>query len=68
MAKYGQPGSQVNLNSELVRNQEITLPSFAEQDQIANFFEQIDKTIDLHQNKLDQLNSQKSAFLKKMFI
>ena len=66
--KYGQPGSQVNLNSELVRNQEITLPSFAEQDQIANFFEQIDKTIDLHQNKLDQLNSQKSAFLKKMFI
>ncbi|WP_143139465.1 restriction endonuclease subunit S, partial [Enterococcus aquimarinus] len=29
--KYGQPGSQVNLNSELVRNQEIMIPPIKEQ-------------------------------------
>ena len=36
--KYGQPGSQVNLNSELVRNQEIMIPSMKEQIQIGTFF------------------------------
>ena len=66
--KYGQPGSQVNLNSELVRNQEIFLPSFAEQDQIANFFRQIDETIALHQRELELLQLTKKAFLQKLFV
>lgn len=66
--KYGQPGSQVNLNSELVRNQEIALPNIEEQTAIASFFKQLDDTIALHQNKLDQLNKLKTAFLQKMFI
>lgn len=50
--KYGQPGSQVNLNSELVRNQEISLPSGKEQQKISNFFKQLDDTIALHQREL----------------
>ncbi|MDT2754660.1 restriction endonuclease subunit S, partial [Enterococcus pseudoavium] len=39
-----------------------------EQKQIGVFFKQLDNTITLHQNKLDQLKKLKSAFLQKMFI
>ncbi|MBB1168971.1 restriction endonuclease subunit S [Lactobacillus paracasei] len=35
--KYGQPGSQVNLNSELVRNQSLHLPVVEEQIKIGHF-------------------------------
>lgn len=66
--KYGQPGSQVNLNSELVRNQEIDLPRIEEQQQIGSFFKQLDDTIALHQRKLDLLKEQKKGFLQKMFV
>nr|CAE52399.1 putative restriction-modification enzyme type I S subunit [Streptococcus thermophilus] len=65
--KYGQPGSQVNLNSELVRNQEIVLPNYKEQQKIGLFFKQLDDTIALHQRKLDLLKEQKKGFLQKMF-
>ncbi|NST31948.1 restriction endonuclease subunit S [Enterococcus faecalis] len=66
--KYGQPGSQVNLNSELVRNQEIVLPNYKEQQKIGSFFKQLDNTITLHQRKLDLLKEQKKGFLQKMFV
>ena len=66
--KYGQPGSQVNLNSELVTNQEIPLPSIEEQQKIGSFFKQLDDAIALHQRKLDLLKEQKKGFLQKMFV
>ena len=66
--KYGQPGSQVNLNSELVRNQEIVLPNYKEQQKIGSFFKQLDDTIVLHQRKLVLLKEQKKGFLQKMFV
>ncbi|MHC3838140.1 restriction endonuclease subunit S, partial [Streptococcus thermophilus] len=65
--KYGQPGSQVNLNSELVRNQEIVLPNYKEQQKIGTFFKQLDDIIALYQRKLDLLKEQKKGFLQKMF-
>ena len=65
--KYGQPGSQVNLNSELVRNQEIDLPRIEEQQQIGSFFKQLDDIIALQQRKLDLLKEQKKGYLQKMF-
>ncbi|MEB4792036.1 restriction endonuclease subunit S [Enterococcus sp. E4-162] len=65
--KYGQPGSQVNLNSELVRNQEILIPNNEEQQKIGSFFKQLDNTIALHQRKLDLLKETKKGFLQKMF-
>ena len=49
--KYGQPGSQVNLNSDLVRNQDIYIPSPQEQTAIGNFFRQLDAAIASHQRK-----------------
>lgn len=49
--KYGQPGSQVNLNSNLVRKQKIALPSREEQQRISSFLKQLDSLIALHQRK-----------------
>ena len=47
--KYGQPGSQVNLNSDLVKNQVINIPNEKEQEKISLFLESLDKIITLHQ-------------------
>ena len=66
--RYGQPGSQVNLNSELVKNQGISLPSDEEQIAISYFFENIDNLITLHQRKLEHLQLQKKALLQQMFV
>ena len=49
--KYGQPGSQVNLNSDLVRNQEIRLPSMEEQTKIGKFFNHLDNQIAVNEHK-----------------
>jgi type I restriction enzyme S subunit len=66
--KYGQPGSQVNLNSELVRNQEIMIPSLKEQIQIGTFFKKLDDTIALHHRKVSDYQKLKDTLLKQMFI
>lgn len=65
--KYGQPGSQVNLNSDIVKNHKINIPSDYEQERIGEFFEKIDKLITLHQRKLEQLEQLKNTLLSKMF-
>ena len=65
--KYGQPGSQVNLNSDLVKNQEIYLPTLPEQQKIGNLFKQLDRLITLHKRKWDDVILLKKALLQKMF-
>lgn len=66
--KYGQPGSQVNLNSALVKNQEVLLPHEDEQQIIGEFFKHIDDSITLQQRKLTHLQDQKKALLQQLFI
>ena len=66
--KYGQPGSQVNLNSNLVRKQKIALPSREEQQRISSFLKQLDSLIALHQRKLEKLKQLKKFLLQNMFI
>lgn len=65
--QFGQPGSQVNLNSEIVRNAEIYIPTFKEQQEIGNFFTNLDNLITLHQGKLEKLKALKKAYLTQMF-
>ena len=65
--KYGQPGSQVNLNSDLVKNQVINIPNEKEQEKISSFLEALDKIITLHQHKLEKLKLAKKALLQKLF-
>lgn len=66
--KYGQPGSQVNLNSDLVKNQVINIPNEKEQEKISSFLESLDKIITLHQRKLNHLKLQKKALLQQLFV
>lgn len=66
--KYGQPGSQVNLNSDLVKNQDIMLPSEEEQKKIGNFFKELDTLITLHRRELEKLKNIKKSMLEKMFV
>jgi len=66
--KYGQPGSQVNLNSDLVKNQVINIPNEKEQEKISSFLEALDLIITLHQRKLEHLQLQKKALLQQMFV
>ncbi|MBE9887702.1 restriction endonuclease subunit S [Enterococcus durans] len=46
----------------------ILIPCIDEQRKIGAFFEQLDNTIALHQNKLKILKQLKKSFLQKMFI
>ena len=66
-SKYGQPGSQVNLNSDLVKSQVINIPNEKEQEKISSFLESLDKIITLHQRKLGKLKLTKKALLQKLF-
>ncbi|EPD1729821.1 restriction endonuclease subunit S [Enterococcus faecalis] len=47
---------------------DINMPRFEEQRKIGNFIKQLDNTITLHQNKLNQLKSLKKSYLQNMFI
>ena len=65
--RYGQPGSQLNLNSDIVKNQTIILPECNEQVAIGSFFQLLDQSITLHQHKLDKLKHLKKAYLAELF-
>ena len=66
-SRYGQPGSQVNLNSDLVKNQSISIPSMDEQQKLGEFFTSVDNLIAANQRKLDLIKEQKRGYLQKMF-
>mgnify|MGYP000265304272 CR=1 FL=1 len=66
--QYGQPGSQVNLNSDIVKSQIVTIPSNEEQLKIGNYFQKLDTLINQHQQQITKLNNIKQACLSKMFV
>ncbi|HIF5656374.1 restriction endonuclease subunit S [Vibrio parahaemolyticus] len=66
--QYGQPGSQVNLNSDIVKGQLVSIPSNEEQIAIGNYFQKLDALINQHQQQINKLNNIKQACLSKMFV
>ena len=66
--RYGQPGSQVNLNSDIVKNQKILIPSMEEQRAIGTYFSNLDNLISSNQEKISQLETLKKKLLQDMFI
>jgi type I restriction enzyme, S subunit len=66
--QYGQPGSQVNLNSDIVSNETITIPDLKEQTQIANFLTAIDDKINNAQAQLAAVKQYKQGLLQQMFV
>ena len=52
-----------------IRNFQIAItPSINEQTKIGNYFQQLDKLINLHQSELTKLKNIKKASLEKMFV
>ena len=66
--RYGQPGSQVNLNRDIVKNQKILVPCMEEQQAIGAYFSNLDNLIVAHQEKISQLENLKKKLLQDMFI
>ena len=66
--RYGQPGTQVNLNSDIVSNEIIKVPAEAEQQKITIFLSAIDRKIELVATQLDQARAFKKGLLQQMFI
>lgn len=59
--------SQLNLSRKSVENFPLFIPSLQEQEKIGNFFEKLDRLIDLNREKLEKLKNIKSAYLSEMF-
>lgn len=64
--KYGQAGSQVNINSSIVANTSISIPNIEEQKRISILLKKIEENIYLQQRKLEQLTLLKKAMLQQI--
>lgn len=61
-------GGQGNLSAKIVMNLVVNIPSLSEQSQIAQIFSKLDKTITLHDKKIQYLKQLKRGLLQKMFV
>ncbi|RIY38576.1 restriction endonuclease subunit S [Psittacicella gerlachiana] len=66
--RSGQPGTQVNLNSEIVKEQSILLPKLEEQIRLAKLLNDVDNLIRLKENQIDNFSQLKKALLQRMFV
>lgn len=62
-----QTGSQANLNSDLVRNAEIGVPSIQEQEKIVNFISAVDKKHNILNKNLETQLSFKRYLMQQIF-
>lgn len=60
----GQPGTQKNLNTSIVGNIQIAIPSLKEQTAIAQILQTADKEIQLLKTKTDKLKEQKKGLMQ----
>jgi type I restriction enzyme, S subunit len=65
--KYGQPGTQVNLNSDIVSNEILPVPCNIEQTRIANFLTSIDGKINHCSEQIAKMEVWKKGLLQGMF-
>ena len=61
-------GSRAKLNAETLMQLSIKLPSIHEQEKIGQLFQSLDKTITLHDKKIQYLKKLKRGLLQKMFV
>ena len=66
--QYGQSGTQVNLNSDIVSNEIFPFPCLEEQTKIANFLSAIDQKIEVVAQQIEQAKTWKKGLLQQMFV
>jgi type I restriction enzyme, S subunit len=67
LIKLAQGSTRYNMSKIQLMKQKIKLPSFREQEKIANFLGAIDEKIQLVAKQLEQLREWKKGLLQKMF-
>ncbi|WP_270246783.1 restriction endonuclease subunit S [Coprococcus sp. AM11-30B] len=60
-------GGQGNLSAQIIKELEVTIPSYDEQNKIGLYFEQLNTLITLHQRKCEETKTLKKYMLQKMF-
>ena len=65
--RYGQPGSQINLNTEIVNNETIALPPLKEQEKIADILTTWDNAITKHEQLIEQKRVFKKGIMQQIF-
>ena len=65
--RYGQPGTQVNLNSDIVSDEKIKIPIELEQQKIAAFLSAVDTKIEQLNRKKSLLEQYKKGMMQKLF-
>ena len=63
-----QGGSRTYMYLSKLENLKLTIPELQEQIKISNFFNQLDQSINLHQQKVNDYQQIKKAMLQKMFV
>lgn len=64
--KYLQ-GGQGNLSAQIIKNLDILIPSFEEQQKMGQYFSELNNLITLHQRKCEEIKTLKKFMLQKMF-
>ncbi|WP_404899814.1 restriction endonuclease subunit S [Levilactobacillus brevis] len=59
--------AQIAIHESKFLSSTLLFPNLDEQEKIGKFFKQLDKTIALHQRKLEKLQELKKGYLQKMF-
>lgn len=67
IAKYAQGDSIVHLYGEKIKNININLPAFAEQEKVSNLLELLNKKIELQQKKIEALKIYKIGLFNKIY-
>ncbi|MGJ3779956.1 restriction endonuclease subunit S [Limosilactobacillus mucosae] len=60
--------SQASINQSTLNNQPFKVPKLEEQEKIGQLFQSLDKTITLHDKKIQYLKQLKRGLLQKMFV
>jgi type I restriction enzyme S subunit len=61
-------GGRAKLNANVMMNIKLFLPKLQEQTKIGNYFQKLDKLIELEKKELEKLKDIKKSLLNKMFI
>lgn len=66
--RIGAGSTFVEVSGKQMSEMSLVIPSIFEQKQIGNFFNKLDQSISLQQQKLDKLNDLKKAYLNELFV
>ena len=66
--KYGQSGTQINLNSDIVSNELINIPEYPEQKKIASFLSVLDLKANNLEAQIESTKTFKKGLLQQLFV